>query len=208
MSQELSQKIPKTKYLKKILEKIRQKSSSVAKGLILVGGLSVSSCKMDKYSPGAEPDRQPTELALYFSEKRLSEKDYFLLCESNAEKAFVTAPLYASMPWLGDALKLAAEKEPETALVYGARYSDVSEYNEIIALVINALDEQEKKMIANGDEYIIKTRYILMENIDAWINTPSAHKILVDNADDKYFFVPNFKKYPNLERVMKWDRKY
>ncbi len=177
-----------------ILGKIRQKTGHVARGLALLGGLSVSGCNFDRYSPGADPGQQPTELALHLTEKKLSEREYFKLCQENPEKAFVTAPLYDGESWSVEALKRAARNDPFRALQYASRYQDNPEYDAIISLTIDALEELGRKSRTEQVEYPIDVNYELEQFASAWINTSRAHQILEDRKDNEYFFIPNFKE--------------
>ncbi|MHB8903601.1 MAG: hypothetical protein ACYC40_00650 [Patescibacteria group bacterium] len=177
-----------------VLGKIRKKTGAIARGMVLVGGLSVSSCNFDKYSPRADSSHQPTELALRLYETKLSESEYSKLCQDNPEKAFVTSPLYKHENWLATSLKQAAQKDPFLALEYASRYQANSGYDLIISSAINSLKELDKKSHAAGDEYSINSDYILTKYISAWINTSRAHELLEARRNNEYFFVPHFKE--------------
>ena len=177
-----------------ILGKIRKKTGAIARGMVLAGGLSVSSCNFEKYSPRADSSHQPTELALHLYETKLSESEYSKLCQDNPEKAFVTSPLYKHENWLATSLKQAAEKDPFLALEYASRYQDNPGYDLIISSTINSLKELDKKSHAAGDEYPTNSDYILNQHISAWINTSQAHELLEARRNNEYFFVPHFKE--------------
>lgn len=177
-----------------LLGKLRQKTGAIARGLVLIGGLSVSGCNFEKYSPGKDPEHQPTEFALHVNEKKLSEQEYSKLCQNNPEKAFVTSPLYRGEDWLAVSLEQAAKDDPFQALQYASRYKDNSKYDSIISLAIDALRDQDKKSRATGDDFLVDANYILNQHIDAWINTSRAHELLEARRNNEYFFIPHFKE--------------
>lgn len=182
-----------------LLGKIRKKTGAVTKGLILVGGLSLSSCKFDKYAPGIDPAHQPSELALRFNENILSEKEYFKLCQDNPEKAFVVSPLYRNKDWVTASLEQAAKSDPIQALQYASRYQNNPDYDSIISIAIDALEEHYKEGYEGGGDYPISPHYILNKHISAWINTSRAREILEARHNNFLFFLNNFKEISKSE---------
>ncbi|MFA6365352.1 MAG: hypothetical protein WCW78_03050 [Candidatus Paceibacterota bacterium] len=178
--------------------KIRKKTGSIAKGLAVLGALSLTEPgdkqEINEYSPGRTWPPQPTEFAIQMTEEKLSHEEYLKLCEEQPEKAFVTASLYKNEPWLADALIKATKNVPKYALQYADRYKDNQNYNEIISLAIDDIKSAHSKDLAV--EYPLDPLYVIGLYPSAWINTPRAHEILEEklNQGDEGYFIGNFRE--------------
>jgi len=162
-----------------ILETIRKKTGKIARGLAMVGALATTESGDNKpeinlYDKGRAFPPQPTEFAVRMTEQKISEQEYSDLVKKDPEKIFVTAQLFKDESWAGKILNEAAKEHPAKAFEYSERYRGVPEYNLIISTAKYYLDSSYQN---SRDEYPTDPVFIYLNNIQAWIGTPSESKI-------------------------------
>lgn len=165
------------------LEKLRKNTGKIARGLAIIGALSVlqpgdklshgDSAKIATYERGRVYPPQPTEWEVEETEKKLDRQSFKKLCSEDPEKAFVTASLYRGESWLGGALLDAVKLEPIQALKYWERFKDVPEYETILSSAVDSIKNVHSTTPMGDDP-----SYILSQHADAWINLSFADKLL------------------------------